>query len=128
MRRADVAMSEARENAETTDLERQVEAATASVRVQAAELGELDAEQAAGDPLSLGSLMDVPVRVTVQVGRTSMALAELMTLGPGSLIELDREAHEPVDVLVNGRVVARGEVVTIDDRYGVRITSVQKND
>jgi flagellar motor switch protein FliN/FliY len=121
-------MSEARENAETTDLERQVEAATASVRVQAAELGELDAEQAAGDPLSLGSLMDVPVRVTVQVGRTSMALAELMTLGPGSLIELDREAHEPVDVLVNGRVVARGEVVTIDDRYGVRITSVQKND
>jgi flagellar motor switch protein FliN/FliY len=128
MRNADAAMNEAPENTETTDLEKQVVAATESVRVQAAELGELDAQPGAGDPMSLGNLMDVPVRVTVQVGRTSVALSELMRLGPGSLIELDREAHEPADVLVNGHIVARGEVVTIGDRYGVRITSVQKND
>ena len=128
MRSADAAMNEATENTGTSDLEKQVVAATESVRVQAAELDELDAGTGAGDPMSLGNLMDVPVRVTVQVGRTSVALAELMRLGPGSLIELDREAHEPADVLVNGRIVARGEVVTIGDRYGVRITSVQKNE
>lgn len=128
MRSADAAMNEARVKTETTDLEKQVVAATESVRVQTAELGELDAGAAGGDPLSLGSLMDVPVRVTVQVGRTSVSLAELMKLGPGSLIALDREAHEPADVLVNGRIVARGEVVTIGDKYGVRITSVQAND
>ena len=53
-----------------------------------------------------------------------MPLSQLVALGPGSLVQLDREAHEPADVLVNGKVVARGEVVTIGEHYGVRITEV----
>ena len=55
-----------------------------------------------------------------------MTLARLIEMRPGTLVPLDREAHEPADILVNGRIVARGEVVTIDNMYGVRITSVQK--
>jgi len=94
------------------------------VAVQAAELDELHPGDAEGEPLGIARLLDVPVRVTVEVGRTRLTLAELVALGPGSLVSLDREAHEPADILVNGKVVARGEVVTIDGCYGVRITSV----
>ena len=57
-----------------------------------------------------------------------MTLAELIQLTPGSQVTLDREAHEPADILVNGKVVARGEVVTIDKTYGVRITSVKNQE
>ena len=108
------------------DVEQAVDAATEAVRVQAEQLPEFGDAGAVGDPMGLPHLLDVPVAITVEVGRTRMSLAELVELGPGSLIELDREAHEPADILVNGKVVARGEVVTIDDSYGVRITSVNE--
>lgn len=106
------------------DIERSLDQATATVRVQASALGELASDAAGGEPIGLGGLLDVPVRVTVQIGRTRMRLAELVELGPGSIVHLDREAHEPADILVNGKVVARGEIVTIEDRYGVRISEV----
>ncbi|MEO0650278.1 MAG: flagellar motor switch protein FliN [Planctomycetota bacterium] len=106
------------------DVEQAVDAATEAVRVQAEQLPEFADTAATGDPMGLPHLLDVPVQVTVEVGRTRLSLAQLVELGAGSLIELDREAHEPADILVNGKVVARGEVVTIDESYGVRITSV----
>lgn len=118
-------MSE-QETATGADLEQQIEDATEAVAVQAAQLDELAGSEVGGEPLGMETLMNVPVRVTVQVGRTAMTLADLVELAPGSLVSLDREAHEPADILVNGKVVARGEVVTIDGMYGVRITSVQK--
>jgi len=107
------------------NLEQAVDAATESVAVQASELEELAPGAADGENVELSKLMDVPVQVTVQVGRTSINLGELVGLGPGSLLELDREAHEPADILVNGKIVARGEIVTIDQNYGIRITSVE---
>ncbi len=107
-----------------TDLEQKLDDATEAVLVQANELEELDATPAHGDPLGMRSLSSVPVRVTVEVGRAKLTLAELVKLRAGSLVELDREAHEPADILVNGKVVARGEIVTMDDSYGVRITSL----
>ena len=107
------------------ELEQAVDAATESVAVQASQLEELAPGTAAGENVELSKLMDVPVQVTVQVGRTNINLGELVGLGPGSLLELDREAHEPADILVNGKIVARGEIVTIDQNYGVRITSVE---
>ena len=110
---------------DSTEVERAIDEAADAVAVQSQELDELAAAEAEGEPLGMASLMDVPVKVTVEVGRTRMPLAELIELGPGSLVVLDREAHEPADILVNGKVVARGEVVTIDGSYGVRITSVQ---
>ncbi|HTF90798.1 MAG TPA: flagellar motor switch protein FliN [Planctomycetota bacterium] len=97
------------------------------VAVSKAELEELDQTKIQGDPLGLAQLLDVAVRVTVEVGRARMTLAELVQLAPGSLITLDRETHEPVDILVNGKLVARGEIVTIDQSYGVRITAVSKS-
>ncbi len=110
------------------ELEQAIDDATEAVAVQATELGELAIDPETGEPIGLDNLLEVPVRVTVQIGRARMTLAELVNLGPGRLIPLDREAHEPADILVNGKVVARGEVVTIDSTYGVRITSVCKQD
>jgi flagellar motor switch protein FliN/FliY len=82
------------------------------------------AEGAPEGAMGLGVLMDMPVKVTVEVGRVSLSLGELCRLGPGALLKLDREAHQPADILVNGKVVARGEIVTLNDSYGVRITDV----
>jgi len=98
-----------------------------TVAVEANLLNELDSTES-GEPIGLESLLEVPVRVTVQIGKARMNLAHLIDMRPGTLVPLDREAHEPADILVNGRIVARGEVVTIDHSYGVRITSVLKDD
>lgn len=119
----DAPSDDAAATAEGADLEQAIDAATDAVSVQARELEEL-ADGATGEPMGLSSLMGVPVQVTVEVGRARLSLAELVDLGPGSLLELDRAAHEPADILVNGKVVARGEIVTIGESYGVRITGV----
>lgn len=66
-------------------------------------------------------LMDVPLPVVVELGRTSMLVKEILSLGPGSIIELDKAAGENVDILVNGRLIAKGEVVVIEENFGVRI-------
>ena len=72
----------------------------------------------------LTRLTEVTVELTVEVGRTRMMLGETMSLGPGSVVTLDRLADKPVDLLVNGRPIARGEVVVIDEQFGLRITEV----
>ena len=69
-------------------------------------------------------IMDVPLRVSVELGRSSMTVEEVLALGPGSVIELNKLAGEPVDVLVNDRLIARGEVVVVDENFGVRVTEV----
>lgn len=72
----------------------------------------------------LQRLAQVRVELSVEVGRTTMSLGEALALGPGSVIGLDRMADQPVDLLVNGKLVARGEVVVIDSEYGLRVTEV----
>ena len=72
----------------------------------------------------LTRLEAVTVELTVEVGRTHMTLGETLSLGPGSVVTLDRLADKPVDLLVNGRPIARGEVVVIDEQFGLRITEV----
>ncbi|MEM7309993.1 MAG: flagellar motor switch protein FliN [Planctomycetota bacterium] len=94
-----------------------------SVAVQATALAELT-EGGGEGAMGLATLMDMPVEVTVEVGRISQSLGELCRLGPGAVLRLDREAHQPADILVNGKVVARGEIVTIEGSYGVRISDV----
>jgi flagellar motor switch protein FliN/FliY len=92
------------------------------------EFNPLGADAAAGlGPVvdaDLTRLTDVTVELTVEVGRTHMSLGETMGLGPGSVVTLDRLADKPVDLLVNGRPIARGEVVVIDEQFGLRITEV----
>jgi len=112
---------------EANDVEAAIDAATEAVMVQQGQLEELTAGKSGPEAVGLANLVDVLVEVTVEVGRTQLTLGELVKLGPGSLVSLDREAHEPADILVNGKIVARGEVVTIDDRYGVRVTSIVTN-
>ena len=79
---------------------------------------------APAEPGELERLTDVTVEVSVEVGRTTMTLGEALALGPGSVVGLHRMAGEPVDLLVNGRVIARGEVVVIDEEFGLRVTDV----
>jgi flagellar motor switch protein FliN/FliY len=82
------------------------------------------AESGAGDAPELERLYDVPVELAVEIGRTHMTIRETLALGPGSIVTLNRLAGEPVDLLVNGKPIARGEVVVIDEEFGLRITEV----
>ena len=77
----------------------------------------------AGDA-DLARLHAVPVELAVEIGRTRMTIGDTLGLGPGSIITLNRMAGEPVDLLVNGRPIARGEVVVIDEEFGLRVTEV----
>ena len=72
----------------------------------------------------LDMLLDVPLEVNVELGRTRMTIQDLLQLGPGSVIELDKVAGEPLDILINDRLVARGEAVVVNDKFGVRITDI----
>ncbi len=78
----------------------------------------------AGSEESLEILMDIPLQISVELGRVRMVVKDVVELGSGSIIEIDKAAGEPVDVLVNGKIVARGEVVVIEDNFGVRITEI----
>ncbi len=69
-------------------------------------------------------LMGVSLGISAELGRASMTLAEVLAIGSGSIVQLDRAAGLPIDVLINGRLVARGEIVAVDDRYGVRVTEL----
>lgn len=73
---------------------------------------------------NIDMLMDVNLPIAIELGRTKMSIADILALGPGSIVELSKLAGEPVDLLVNQRVVAKGEVVVIDENFGVRITQL----
>lgn len=83
---------------------------------------------AAVDPRRLHLLREVELGISVELGRSRMTVREVLGLAPGAVVELDRPAGSPVDVLVNGTLMARGEVVVVDDEYAVRITEVVSSD
>ncbi|MCL2352917.1 MAG: flagellar motor switch protein FliN, partial [Firmicutes bacterium] len=72
-------------------------------------------------------IMDVPLEVTVELGRTKKRIREILEFTPGTIVELDKIAGEPIDVMVNGKFVAKGEVVVIDENFGIRITEITGN-
>ena len=78
----------------------------------------------AGGDVNLEAILDIPVKVTVEIGRTQVPVRDLMQYNPGSVVELERLVGEPLDVLINGTLVARGEVVVVNDKFGVRLTDV----
>jgi flagellar motor switch protein FliN/FliY len=92
--------------------------------VAKAEFQQLQQAGATGDARNLDLLMDVDLPVAIELGRTKLAISEILALGPGSVVELNKLAGEPVDLLVNSKVVARGEVVVIDENFGVRVTEI----
>ena len=79
---------------------------------------------AAEHDMSLDVILDVPVTLSLEVGRTRMPIRNLLQLNQGSVVELERGAGEPLDVFVNGTLIAHGEVVVVNDRFGVRLTDV----
>lgn len=74
--------------------------------------------------LNLDVLMDVPVTISMEIGRANINIRNLLQLNQGSIVELDRLAGEPLDVLVNGTLIARGEVVVVNEKFGIRLTDV----
>ena len=96
-----------------------------NVNVQPAQFQNFSAAgQAIPGQENIGLIMDVPLEVTVELGRTSKSISEILNFAPGTIIELDRIAGEPIDVLVNGKYVAKGEVVVIEESFSVRITEI----
>jgi flagellar motor switch protein FliN/FliY len=83
-----------------------------------------DTPAAHGHGADLAPVLEVPVELVVELGRTTMTVAETLRIGPGSVIGLDRLAGDPVDLLVNGTRIARGEVVAVDEEFGLRVTEV----
>ena len=75
---------------------------------------------------NIGLIMDVPLEVTVELGRTNKTIKEILDFSPGTIIELNKLAGEAIDLLVNGKYVAKGEVVVIEDNFGIRITEIVK--
>ena len=85
-------------------------------------------ENAGPDTMNLETVYDIPVQISVVLGKTSMQVNQLLKLGRGAVIELDRKVGEPIDIFVNNRLVARGEVVVVEDRIGVTMTEIIKGD
>ena len=83
-----------------------------------------DLESDVSDAANLDLLLDVNLQVTVELGRAGLKFREVLNLAPGSVAELDRQTSEPVDILVNGSLLATGEVVVVDDHFSVRITKL----
>jgi flagellar motor switch protein FliN/FliY len=81
-------------------------------------------EQALSEEKKLDTILDIPVTISMEVGRTNISIRNLLQLNQGSVVELDRVAGEPLDVLVNGTLIAHGEVVVINDKFGIRLTDV----
>ncbi len=85
---------------------------------------ELKGEKGESGMRDIDFLLDIPLEVTAELGRTRMLIRDLLQLGQGSVIELDKIAGEPMEILVNNRLVARGEVVVVNEKFGVRLTDI----
>ncbi|MBU5591113.1 flagellar motor switch phosphatase FliY [Clostridium sp. MSJ-4] len=98
------------------------------VEVQKASFQPLQGNSSYSTPKNIDLILDVPLEISVVLGRTKKSIKDILSLGTGSLVELDKLAEEPVEILVNGKRVAYGEVVVVDENFGVRITNIVSND
>lgn len=99
----------------------------AGVDVQVAALNDLESDNmpvANENETNLDMILDIPVSIAMEIGRTKISIRNLLQLNQGSVVELDRLAGEPMDVLVNGTLVAHGEVVVVNEKFGIRLTDV----
>ena len=123
-------MTDEKEKLDLDDLAQAAEADGADIEVElddevGIELSDEDGHGAAG---RLGAIYDVPVQVSAVLGKATMPIGQLIKLGRGAILELDRKVGESVDVVVNNRLVARGEVVIIDERIGITMTEIIKSE
>lgn len=120
------AMSEAGDAEDGGDIDDEWAAAMSEQDVKPVQLDQLGGEVSNSPGLGsdLDLIMDIPVTLSMELGSTEIAIRNLLQLTQGSVVELDRFAGEPLDVLVNGTLIAHGEVVVVNDRYGIRLTDV----
>ena len=121
------------ENLELSELEEEVEVVTEESASPAepqtiADLAAAPMAQQVGTIHDLEALYDIPVQVSAVLGQTTMQVSQLFKLGRGAVVELDRKVGEAIDIYVNNRLVARGEVVVVEDRLGVTMTEIIKTD
>ena len=83
-----------------------------------------DSDYVPGEDVKLDAILDIPVHISMEIGRTQISIRNLLKLNQGSVVELDRLAGEPMDVLVNGTLIARGEVVVVNEKFGLRLTDI----
>lgn len=102
-----------------------VAASGATTPAESAQFQELREEvPAESSDVNLNAILDVPVTISMEIGRTRISIRNLLQLNQGSVVELDRLAGEPMDVLVNGTLIAKGEVVVVNEKFGIRLTDV----
>lgn len=107
-----------------TELEMSQKDVTQSVEVSPASFEEIHKGASAKSNLNLDFILDIPLSLTVELGRNRMLISELLQLGQGSVIELTKLAGEPMDIFINQRLIARGEVVVVNEKFGVRLTDI----
>ncbi len=95
-----------------------------NINARNAEFQDLSYRELEQQKENINLVMDVPLEITVEMGRTNRTVKEILEFSPGTIIELDKLAGDPIDILVNGKFVAKGEVVVIDENYGIRITDI----
>jgi flagellar motor switch protein FliN/FliY len=108
-------------------LDEQAEASAESSKAEAVELEELtedDVPITGEEKRKLDTILDIPVTISMEVGRSNISIRNLLQLNQGSVVELDRVAGEALDVLINGTLIAHGEVVVVNDKFGIRLTDV----
>jgi flagellar motor switch protein FliN len=95
-----------------------------SEAAQAAQFAELMPQAPKGGEVNINAILDVPVTISMEIGRTHISIRNLLQLNQGSVVELDRLAGEPLDVLVNSTLIAKGEVVVVNEKFGIRLTDI----
>ncbi len=122
---AEATTDDAETNAENTGTSEPVENADGD-GVKTAELEDFhgDGVQLSDEEVNLDVILDIPVDISMEIGRTQISIRNLLQLNQGSVVELDRLAGEPLDVLVNGTLIAHGEVVVVNEKFGIRLTDV----
>jgi flagellar motor switch protein FliN/FliY len=105
-------------------MDEQAEASAQAEKVELEELQEEEAPITGEEKRKLDAILDIPVTISMEVGRSHISIRNLLQLNQGSVVELDRVAGESLDVLVNGTLIAHGEVVVVNDKFGIRLTDV----
>lgn len=102
----------------------EITAKPSAVSAEAGVFPSFDEGSGTRESRDLGMIMDIPVKLSVELGRTRITIKQLLELAQGSVVELDGLAGEPMDILINGYLIAQGEVVVVEDKYGIRITEI----
>jgi len=115
---ADALNEQAESEAAAADVDEAADSASA------ASFDELTDSSMPGSDVNLDVVLDIPVNLSMEIGRTKISIRNLLQLNQGSVVELERLAGEPMDVLVNGTLIARGEVVVVNEKFGIRLTDI----